>query len=470
MLPPRTDHRSTRLLVLLNPGRTSRHYLLGIAGAARQRGILAGTLELGEVWAAAGSPASRAKVAARVRGLCEEAGVTHVLGYVHNGVFDFGLHEAGNGPEPLFASMGLRHILLWTDHPNWAQQGGALDPRAAKVLAHPLHTHIVKSQAAAAEIAEVLGWPAVMGMPMAEDPGMIVPDRSIMPVHDAVMIVGDPTAPPIETLSFLDDADPEPAAVMRAMRPAAERAFELTLGSWSASAEQSAGLWALARSWLDAKEAQPLRSFHGLARGLEASHGPALAALRADPRRWYATIAALGAVSAWRRTFWPAWLARRADLCVMGPGAGGPWVEYQRQASAYALGCCAININAPHDEEGLTHKPFQIVASGVPLVHHATIGLDDCFTAGDEVLVFERGGELLEALRRAGRALERRATFADAARQRLLREHTWDHRLQQMIARANDSAALDAAPCDNHAHAPTHAARADEEPERQPIG
>ena len=48
----RATMAAERILVLLNPGRQSRHYLLGLAAAASRTGRLGLRLELGPIWQA----------------------------------------------------------------------------------------------------------------------------------------------------------------------------------------------------------------------------------------------------------------------------------------------------------------------------------------------------------------------------------------------------------------------------------
>ena len=165
--------------------------------------------------------------------------------------------------------------------------------------------------------------------------------------------------------------------------------------------------------------------------------------LRAEPVRWYTAIASLRLMVHWRRNFWPAWLARRVNVGSYGSPAHDPafnqapdaaqWVPYDQQSAVYARGSLALNINAAHDEEGLTHKPFQIAAAHAPCIHHDSQGLSDWFTPGEEILTFRRGPELLDSVRTLLGSAPLRAQLADSLRSRALQDHTWDLRLQQML-------------------------------------
>ena len=109
-------------------------------------------------------------------------------------------------------------------------------------------------------------------------------------------------------------------------------------------------------------------------------------------------------------------------------------VSYWEQSSAYAQGRIAVNIPQPHDQEGLSHKPFQIAASGVAMAHLNRRGLEKCFTLGEEVEVFLTPAEACETIARLLRNNARREALAAAARRRLEREHTWAHRLIEMFS------------------------------------
>jgi hypothetical protein len=425
------------ILFLVNPGRQSRHYILGLIRAAERTGLPHITIELGRIWdclsGASDKRAALQSIHVELARLVATHRVTHALGYVYNGTFDIGLvSRPGQVGRALFPSLGVRHILLWTDHPEWASEGVSLRPPLLEILRDPMMVHIVKSEAAAAEAREVLGWPNITSMPMAEDYDSFRPVRGVEPVHDAVAILGDARGIPPAIARFLDEDDPDPAAIDDVMRGEAVARFAATHADARATAE----------AWLDVKRAEPLRSFWWHSRSLDGSHAGALSGLRGNPEVWYNAISSLRVMVEWRRYFWPAWLARRMNVGVYGSNASGlgirqeagaaEWVAYEQQSAVYARGRVAINTNAAHDEEGLTHKPFQIAASGVAMVHHRTRGLEACFD-NDEVATFGSGRELLEKVKQLAGDERLRRRLAEAARERAVREHTWEERLTRLI-------------------------------------
>ena len=121
-----------------------------------------------------------------------------------------------------------------------------------------------------------------------------------------------------------------------------------------------------------------------------------------------------------------------SDCSALGLGPGG-WVDFRRQSEIYATGRVALNIMDGHDEEGLTLKPFEIAASGVPLLQYAARGLEELYEPGHEVTVFQRPRQALDLLRGLLADRERRVALAAAARGRTLADHTWDRRIERML-------------------------------------
>ncbi|MBI1189878.1 MAG: glycosyltransferase [Tepidisphaera sp.] len=424
----------------MNPGRQSRFYLVGLVRAAQRLGLHVVPLELAPIWEHVNKASQKIdatlEVGRQLRGLVARERITHVLGYGSNGA-ELG-QVFGHGVEPLFASLGLTHLMLWTDHPNWFLDGQSMRPEMARLLANPRHVHFVKSEIAAAECCAMLGWPRVHGLAMAEDYELLTPAAEVSPTHDVVAIIGAAWKPAAAAMKFIDADDPDPAEIDAGCAERATVALRTALDAQQCPDAERDGVMAWAGRVMEAKQSRPLDAVWRITRE-EGMQAPAW--LTQDARRWYAVGAAIRMQGDWRRNFWLAWLARRRTLLLCGcdarmltpdqPEFARGWVAYDQQAKVYGLGRCVINTNAAHDEEGCTHKPFQIAASGSACVHHATRGLEDLFASPNEVLTFTRGPELLEAV---GAACLRRGDMAWAMRERAMRDHTWDKRLARMLA------------------------------------
>jgi len=441
-------------IILLNPGRQSRHYMLGLLRACETLGLHPGSIEMGPMiaqLARAPDPlAALEPIQARLRVMVEAGNFTDIITYANAGGAELGKWNTPQGVGTIWNALGLRHHILWTDHPDWATNGTALKPGVQKIYAHPHIFHHLKSAPAALEAAAILGWSGVTDLPVAEDYDTLRPQTGVEQRHDIVAILGSVAPVPEALVPFLDKTDPEPARLDHAMIPR-------TLKAWTrfaADMPNPDGLMRFARSMLELHAEQPGMTFWQHAEMLKSEYASEIDWLQSDPQRWYAAVGRLRLQSAWRRSFWLAWLARRVDLGIYGcdasilgidqPKDARQWVEYKDQSRVYACGRCALNINQSHDEAGVTHKPFQIVASGVPLIHHATPGLGNLFRHGSEVLVFARGPELLHRIDTVCADNTKGTELAEAALTRAKNEHAWTNRVQTMLS-LDQASALTAA-------------------------
>ena len=462
------DTRKERMLLFVPPGRQARFYMEGLFIAAQRLGVGCERVDLAELWRklppGRSSPAMIRDAADRMRGLIADRGITHTLGYADSAAFDLGFTSHGGRPRTFWADQGVTSMHLWTDHPNWSASGGCMRSPERELLADPSHVHFLKSRSAADEAREVLGWRRVHELAMAEEPGLAGfdadPRRPSVsndgPRYDAVAIVGAALPIPPWLEPYLGDDAVTLDALVRANAEAALASWE----TWIASTGVDDGLdlSGLGGAWIEAKARSPLATLWDLAGPLRDGFEHELEWLAADASRWYGAVRALQTASGGLRSFWLGWLGRRVRLGVFGTDATHlgieqspqqkQWVRYEHQAAVYRLGACAININQSHDEQGVTHKPFQIVASGVPAVHAATDGLGDLFRtepgpdhADRELAAFRTGPELLAAVRSLADDPGLRQRRSAAAYERLLAEHRWEHRLERMLDRAASSAA-----------------------------
>lgn len=448
------DGDNIGLLVLLPPGNQARHYLLAIHRAAVRLGVHSRLVEVTplkvQIQQAASAKAAAEGILHSLTMLTRAHRATHVLGYATGGTVDLANAPTPEGMGTVWNALGVRQILLWTDHPNWAVDGAALVPEVRQVLAHPGTLHLLKSQAAAEEARAVLGWPNIDAMPMAEDYELLRPAERGRPVHDVVTIAGSLSRVPEPAERFLNHDDPDPAGIDRAMTvPVLSKWDERVATDATHKPKLRDALRRFAAELLEARAAEPAATIWQITRRLEPDHADAVAWLTSDPQRWYDAEATLRQAAGWRRSFWIAWLARRVNVGVYGcsalelgidqPRGADQWVAYERQASVYAMGRCALNINQSHDQAGVTHKPFQIAASGVPCVHHATAELADLFTPGREIITFTRGPELLAWIDRLCADPTLGEKIAERALLKARMEHTWEQRLAAVFSQPTES-------------------------------
>ncbi len=429
-----------RLMVLLNPGKFTRYYLEDMANAAEALGIETIRFEMRQTWerAHAGQAPNTQEMAELIRARHVKA----VIGSGLNGVLEWGCGAGANGrPIPLFEQLGATHLLWWTDHPQWASEKQALQPEIQGALRSPNCHHFVKSELAARELQDMLHWPNCHGLPVAENPDRLIPATRSDAAYDVVAIVGSPPAlnPAFEPLLTQDRPDPAQLNDI-----AARLAGEKLQAVWDrhAPSDMRVALEALASRWVDARRLEPLVGSYWQLKRLTPEHETACTWLAEHHLAYFDAIEALWQFGRWQRTFFLRYLSRFFKVAVFGSDwssvgiEGGGWIEHVDQPAAYARGRVAINVSQAGEEEGISHKPFQIAASGVPMVHIHRKGLTDCFAPDAEVVRFDSPAQARDQI---GHLLANRRQgelMAEAARARLCREHTWMQRVPQMLRTA----------------------------------
>ncbi len=400
-------------------------------------GIPTYTMELGEVWELhrSGRPFDAGQLASSLR----ERNIGAVLSSSMNGLLEWPCVFAADGrPVPFFEQLGIPHLMWWTDHPQWANERIALREDLQAALRSASNHHFVKSDAAAGELRAMLGWPNCYGLPVAEDPHRLQPAEGIAPQFDVVTVVGCPPNldPALEPFLAADDPSVEDirAVIANAVRTRLEHLWQSR-----ASKEMIVPLTRFGDEWTNARRVHALTASWRLFEQLSAAHADASAWLRRDYRTYFDAVEILWAFGRWQRTFYIRYLAKYFRLGVLGADwsgvglPGGQWVDHDDQPAAYAQGRVALNSSQAGDEEGVAHKPFQIAACGAAMAHIDAAGLAQYFEPQKEVAVFATPREAREVIANLLDDPQRRTAMARAARERLCHEHTWDHRLTQML-------------------------------------
>jgi hypothetical protein len=427
-----------KLMVLLNPGRFTRHYLIDMATSAMQLGISVVLYELEQAWAEL-RQGRLADAAAFTRTLREQ-NVRAVISAGPNGFHEWPAAPVGDGRvAPLFEQLGIPHLLWWTDHPQWNNEKMALAPELQPLLRSPNLHHFLKSDIAAREIGDLLGWPHCHGLPVAEHPERLRPAEGVRPRYDVVCVIGSPPRPFPGLAEFARQDDPDAEAIA-AVVCAGARTRLAALWNEKAPAEMRAALERFGVDWVEGKRRAPHGAAYRLFTSLEEEHSEACAYLRENPTLYFDALEALWFFGAWQRTFLVTYLSRYFSVGVFGRdwssvGAGGDaeWVDHERQPEVYAQGRVGLNVSQSGDEEGAAHKPFQMAACGVPIVHIRRRGIEELFEPNREIALFDTPGEAREVIADLLHSEPRRRAMAEAARARLVAEHTWHHRLPRML-------------------------------------
>lgn len=136
------------------------------------------------------------------------------------------------------------------------------------------------------------------------------------------------------------------------------------------------------------------------------------------------SLAALG-LAVWGDEGWE----EVSGLDVRGPA--GHTVELDRVHAGATL---VVDLSRLYQPDIVTLRVFDAMAVGAPVLAPWSEDLEACFEPGVEVLVYTDTESLVRVAREALADPERLAEIARRGRERVLREHTIDHRLETMHA------------------------------------
>ena len=302
----------------------------------------------------------------------------------------------------------------------------------------------MKTDAHAAELRRILGWPNCFACPLACDPDMIRPAEPADPEFDVVAIYGGSPKLAERLKPFLDSEDPDPRDIMMSYVDEIRAGLDAL---WKSDAPESLRpqLSALASKLLTARLNDPLTA--------SIRHVPALTDEFPVAMRWltinhlvyFKMTAQLYKVRSWLRHFMPAYLAKHFRVaifggdwtgmgCVKGQWGESGWIDQSDMPKVLAKGAVTLNLSAGYDEEGITAKPFEIAASGVAMLHNEATGLGEFFEPGKEVLTFATPRQARERVQSLLQDPAKRRSIGAAARARLERDHSWDTRLLRLLA------------------------------------
>ncbi len=427
-----------RILILNNPGDFTRNYLQDMGAACERLGLRPATLELSDIWSrsSAGTPIDWKSLAENLH----NGGFRAAISTGHNGVFDLPMTQDVSGRKvPFLQMLGIPHIQWWTDHPHWAHERVALSEQVQPALRSENHHVFVKCELAAGEIRQFLKWPHVYGLPVAENPDRLKPARDVSPDCDVVAVVGSPPELDPDLKPFLKEDDPDVSAMSECVAAKVRQKLS-SLWAERGPANIQNELNALGDNWVAARATDALTGSFRVFCRLEPQYPQACSWIRENYRVYFDALHILWDFGRWQRTFTLAYLARYFRVRVLGNPdwsslelGGSPRIPHDAQPATYASGTLGINISQCNDEEGITHKPFQMAACGVPMIHIERKGLSDCFAPDEEFMAFLTPREARDAVTALLDDRERREAMAFAARNRVICDHTWDKRLVEIF-------------------------------------
>jgi spore maturation protein CgeB len=108
----------------------------------------------------------------------------------------------------------------------------------------------------------------------------------------------------------------------------------------------------------------------------------------------------------------------------------------QEQVKALCAAKIGLNFHVDHQagelDRGLNLRAFELAACGVFQLLQRVPGVGEFFEEGKEIVCFDTKEEMLDKIRYYLAHESERQQIAEAARKRVLREHTWGQRITLM--------------------------------------
>jgi hypothetical protein len=437
-------HRPTApgrtMMTILNGGRMSRHWLMGLGNAAVAMGLRHVFIEIDAIRQAVAADSKGA--VAQLNQVLAAQKIGLVLNYGLNAAFELPVDKEWPGTyRNFFEVRGIPQCFLWADHPQWVADKAALAPNLQPVFRSGNQFHFLKSGAHAHELNRILGWPNCHELACAADPNALKPAVGVTPRFDVIAIYSGEQTLADWLVPFLSQDDPNPDEINAVV--AKEAAAELT-ALWQK--ESSQAMWAELEAWsrraIALKLANPSQALARHLNVLTDEFPMTTWWMTAMFPVYFKAAAILYKFRSWQRHFYLAYLSKYFRVGLFGGkwshvGTGaegtGQWVDFLQFPQTLAQGKVALDIVAGWDEEGLTAKTFELAACGTAMVHNDCVGLPEAFEAGREIEVFVTPRQAREAVQRLLDDENRRKAMGEACRARLLAQHTWGHRVKRMF-------------------------------------
>ena len=158
-----------------------------------------------------------------------------------------------------------------------------------------------------------------------------------------------------------------------------------------------------------------------------------------DDTRWRAALSFVGSRDPQRERV----LSEIGDLgiAVWGPGWPNGPVYGDDYIRALSGGTVGLNIHQQFGQSGdasrygsgANMRVFELAAIGTPQISDGKADIARHFVPGREIVLYTSIAEMRQEARALLADDERRRSLATAARERALREHTWAHRLEELL-------------------------------------
>ncbi len=381
-------------------------------------------------------------VASIVAGLIRSNRIDLSVGMWANAIMSLANGRRNGEAATFFDLIESPHLMFWLDAPHWAHGEEFWELFGSPVLRGPFVHHLINNPALAREMREVLGFGQVLDHPYGINEEVFRPVEA-SPEFDIVFGIG-PGDPPMSPLMerALASSDPD----MEEIRSEQAQQVRARLAEIVRQSESEAPLGELCEEllrWqLRDRDTPMLERIDALGEG-DARLRRAGDELRSRSSLFVRTSMALRSVEQFERAFVICYLSRHLRCAVFGSGSAlAGWdyrgerlgeLAYEDQHRAYARGRIALNVMRQQDEVGVNLKPLEISACGRVCLMRERPGIERVLTPGGEIATFRTPAGALESARALIDDDAARARMADRALRRVLREHTWQVRVGQIL-------------------------------------
>lgn len=438
-----------RILFFLQPGANSRSIFLDMIRGFARAGHETILWELQPIWTMYERHGDRREALMRevssiVASLIKSNRCGLSIGMWANGIFSLANGRRDGRPATFFDLIDEPHLMFWLDAPQWAHGGDARQLFGTGILGGSRVHHLINNEGTAREMRDVLGFSNVHALAYGIDEGSFRP-RGAEREFDVVFALGpgDPT-PSELMLREIESSEPD----VEAIRAERARSVRGRLHEIARAGEAPAGIGvvelmeALLESQVRERDRPVLDRLDEIGRAHE-EMGAARSWMIQRPQVYVAVSAALRQVESWERAFVISYLSRHLRCAVFGSGDLGAWgyrgtaigeVAYEDQCLAYSRGRLGLNVMRQQDDVGVNLKPLEISASGTACLMRERPGIGEVLESGREIATFRTPRGALEAARALLDDESARRAMGEAARSRVLREHTWTARAGQILS------------------------------------
>ncbi len=421
-------------LVLTQPGGMSRLFMKGIAESARHLGMNTlyeycptdNDIELKKHWSK--------KVIKR----CQKRNVGAVICYGFNILSYLPIFNDSKGVS-LFEQLDIPCFLLWGEHPHWHNYPYSLRDEIQPILGSSNNYHFFKDDHSTYDIKRVLKWENCHTLQMSENINDFAQaaNEKIKVEYDSVFICGSYPKLSDKSILLANEKNPNIQEFLCDISKSVKKQLLDLFNN---------NKILVSIEFIDKLIAEKMTDYTASVtqciQNLENNYKRIIFAIYANKKAYFDLLRIFWDFTSWQRVFYIKYLSNHFNIAVMGSdwsslGVKGNSEWVTNQGEVYRKGKVCVNINQGWDIEGFTFKPFQIIASGVPLLHNRVQGVSDIFEEDKEIMFFDSPTDILNKMQLLISDEKKCNNMARNALAKFQQEHLWENRIEKMFKLAN---------------------------------